>query len=43
MRIKPLTGWGKWVFNGDRNKQEPINNETGNKALRAMGFNDESA
>jgi integrase len=40
--VHQLTGWGKWVFHGLKNIHAPINAETGNKALRAMGFNDES-
>lgn len=36
-----LTGWGTWVFHGLKNIHAPINSETGNKALRSMGFNDE--
>lgn len=39
--VHQLTGWGKWVFHGLVNIHGPINSETGNKALRAMGFNDE--
>jgi len=38
---KEITGWGKWVFHGFKNMSNPINNETANKALRVMGFNDE--
>lgn len=36
-----ITGWGQWVFHGLKNLHAPINAETGNKALRSMGFNDE--
>jgi integrase len=36
-----LTGWGRWVFCGIKDIHGPINNETGNKALRQMGFVDE--
>jgi hypothetical protein len=39
--IKEVTGWGKWVFHGVRNNLEHANKESGNKALRALGFNDE--
>ena len=38
-----LTGWGQWVFHGLKNIHAPINKETGNKALRLMGFTDEAA
>ncbi|MBV5348115.1 integrase arm-type DNA-binding domain-containing protein [bacterium] len=39
--IKEITGWGVWVFHGVRNNKTHVNLESGNKALRAMGFNDE--
>jgi integrase len=39
--VQQITGWGKWVFHGLKDMHSPINAETGNKALRAMGFNDE--
>ena len=38
---KQLTGWGKWVFHGLQNINGPMNPETGNKALRSLGFTDE--
>jgi len=38
--VHHYTGWGKWVFTGIRNPKKHINEETGNKALRTMGFND---
>lgn len=41
--VHVLTGWGKWVFHGLKNINGPINTETGNKALRLMGFTDEEA
>ena len=41
--VHVLTGWGTWVFHGLQNIHAPINTETGNKALRIMGFNDEEA
>ena len=37
-----LTGWGKWIFHGLQNITGPMNPETGNKALRIMGFTNES-
>ncbi|AFV98262.1 MULTISPECIES: tyrosine-type recombinase/integrase [unclassified Sulfuricurvum] len=39
--IKEVTGWGVWVFHGVRNNLTHANKESGNKALRAIGFNDE--
>jgi integrase len=39
--IKEVTGWGVWVFHGVRNNLTHANKESGNKALRALGFNDE--
>ncbi len=41
--VHQLTGWGQWVFHGLQNIHAPINTETGNKALRIMGFTDEEA
>ena len=35
-----LTGWGSWVFHGARNIHAHLNVESGNKALRSMGFGD---
>jgi integrase len=40
--LQPLTGWGQWVFHGLRNINSHVNNESGNKALRIMGFVDEA-
>lgn len=42
LETKELTGWGVWVFHGHTNMQKHISLETCNKALRLMGFNDES-
>lgn len=39
--VHELTGWGQWVFHGIQNIHTHINQETANKALRSMGFNDE--
>jgi integrase/uncharacterized protein (DUF433 family) len=39
--VHHLTGWGEWVFTGKKNMHNHINEETGNKALRILGFNDE--
>ncbi len=39
--VHNITGWGQWVFHGLKNIHTHINQETGNKALRMMGFNDE--
>jgi integrase len=41
--LHPLTGWGTWVFHGLKDIHGPINRETGNKALRLMGFTDAKA
>ena len=41
--VHQITGWGQWVFHGLKNIHAPINPETGNKALRLMGFNDEAS
>jgi integrase/ubiquitin len=41
--VHQLTGWGAWVFHGLKNIHTHINPETGNKALRLMGFTDEEA
>lgn len=38
---KEVTGWGVWVFHGIKDNLTHINKESGNKALRMMGFNDE--
>lgn len=38
---KELTGWGEWVFHGIKNPKWHVNKESGNKALRIMGFTDE--
>ncbi|MCX6072725.1 MAG: integrase arm-type DNA-binding domain-containing protein [Campylobacterales bacterium] len=39
--IQAITGWGVWVFHGARNNKVHVNKESGNKALRIMGFVDE--
>lgn len=39
--LKEITGWGQWVFHGVRKNLESVNKESGNKALRIMGFIDE--
>lgn len=39
--IREITGWGQWVFHGVRKNFEHANKESGNKALRIMGFVDE--
>lgn len=39
--LKEITGWGAWVFHGVRNNLTHANKESGNKALRSMGFIDE--
>lgn len=41
--LEPLTGWGQWVFHGLKDINNPVNNESGNKALRIMGFIDETS
>ncbi|MDD3597190.1 integrase arm-type DNA-binding domain-containing protein [Sulfuricurvum sp.] len=38
---KELTGWGEWVFHGIKDSRYHVNKESGNKALRKMGFTDE--
>lgn len=38
---KEVTGWGEWVFHGIKDPKWHVNKESGNKALRMMGFNDE--
>lgn len=40
--IKQFTGWGEWVFHGAKNKHSHMVSESADKALRAMGFNDEA-
>jgi integrase len=40
---KELTGWGEWVFHGIKDSRYHVNKESGNKALRKMGFTDESS
>lgn len=37
-----MTSWGKWVFHGIKDFENHMNEETCNKALRLMGFTDES-
>lgn len=39
--IREITGWGQWVFHGVRNNLTHANKESGNKALRSLGFIDE--
>lgn len=39
--IREITGWGQWVFHGVRENLKHANKESGNKALRSMGFVDE--
>lgn len=38
---KEITGGGVWVFHGIKDNRTHVNKESGNKALRIMGFNDE--
>lgn len=40
---KELTGWGEWVFHGIKDPKWHVNKESGNKALRKMGFTDEES
>lgn len=40
--VREITGWGQWVFHGVRNNLSHANKESGNKALRIMGFVDEA-
>ncbi|HLD23838.1 MAG TPA: integrase arm-type DNA-binding domain-containing protein [Sulfuricurvum sp.] len=40
--IHPITGWGQWVFHGVKDTLNHVNHESGNKALRIMGFVDEA-
>ncbi len=40
---KEITGWGEWVFHGIKDSQYHVNKESGNKALRKMGFTDEES
>lgn len=40
---KELTGWGEWVFHGIKDSRYHVNKESGNKALRKMGFMDEES
>lgn len=39
--VREVTGWGRWVFHGVRENLKHANKESGNKALRSMGFVDE--
>lgn len=39
--VREITGWGRWVFHGIKDDQNHLNKESANKALRALGFNDE--
>jgi integrase len=41
--LHPVTGWGRWVFHGVKDNQNHVNNESGNKALRIMGFVDDES
>lgn len=38
---KAITGWGEWVFHGIKDNRNHVNKESGNKALKIMGFIDE--
>lgn len=40
--IKELTGWGEWVFHGISKPLVHMDKESPNKALRSMGFSDET-
>lgn len=40
--VKEFTGWGQWVFHGFKDINSHVNRESGNKALRIMGFIDEA-
>lgn len=40
---KEITGWGEWVFHGIKDPKWHVNKESGNKALRSMGFVDEES
>jgi integrase len=40
---KEMTGWGEWVFHGIKDSRYHVNKESGNKALRKMGFTDEES
>ncbi|MGD9970410.1 MAG: tyrosine-type recombinase/integrase [Sulfuricurvum sp.] len=37
-----MTGWGQWVFHGLDDMKQHVNKESGNKALRIMGYTDEA-
>jgi len=39
---REITGWGTWIFHGIKDFEDHMNEETCNKALRIMGFTDES-
>lgn len=39
--VHAITSWGVWVFHGMKNIHHHVNKESGNKALRLMGFTDE--
>jgi integrase len=39
--VKEIHGWGQWVFHGLQDHFKHVNKNTGNKALKNMGFNDE--
>ena len=36
--LHPLTGYGQWVFRGERHHDRPMSENTVNAAFRAMGF-----
>lgn len=36
------TGWGQWVFHGLDDMKQHVNKESGNKALRIMGYTDDA-
>lgn len=40
--VKPFTVWGQWVFHGLEDIKQHVNKESGNKALRIMGYTDEA-
>ncbi|MDD5407065.1 MAG: integrase arm-type DNA-binding domain-containing protein [Sulfurovaceae bacterium] len=42
MEIKPITDWSKWVFHGLTNIHMHLNPATVNKALKTMGYDDET-
>lgn len=40
--VREITGWGQWVFHGLKDRFDHVNLNSGNKALKNMGFNDET-